>query len=275
MTDGQVTGFWVGYVVVGIVALIVHIWLSHAIGKAAERRNRSYWAFFWLSFFVSWIIMGIIVATLPNSSKSEESIPGHDSHDTGAAGTSGVQISSPRLVKCPLCAEEIKAEAVLCRYCKSDISDSVKQREGQVAAQLATAQAEEQANQEAESRARNSPRLQWRSRLHIAGKVPDEVLIEEVTDEGLLVLFVRSGEKPFLSKKVLKYLYRLELDVFGIHWFEMSLPLADELYNGMRAGEDVVITHSKGGVILNVAVETIQGSTQYRISISPGPAYFL
>jgi hypothetical protein len=133
MTDGQITGFWVGYAIVVVVGLAVHILLSHAIGKAAERRNRSYWAFFWLSFFVSWIIMGIIVATLPKppsasgnpSPEDPVRLPG----ETAGAGSAYSLTEQSETVACPFCAEEIKAKADICRFCNRDVSKQRKERE--------------------------------------------------------------------------------------------------------------------------------------------------
>lgn len=49
------------------VIVAVAIAVSLAIGKAAERKGRSRWAFFWISFLLfplGAIVMGIIVATL-------------------------------------------------------------------------------------------------------------------------------------------------------------------------------------------------------------------
>jgi uncharacterized membrane protein YczE len=52
-----------------ILILIVGVFvgLSWLIGRAAERKGRSKWAFFWLSLLLSplgIIVMGIIVATI-------------------------------------------------------------------------------------------------------------------------------------------------------------------------------------------------------------------
>ena len=49
----------VAFVILGFFAV-----LGGVIGHAAQRKGRSFWAFFWLSVLVSPIIMGIIAVTL-------------------------------------------------------------------------------------------------------------------------------------------------------------------------------------------------------------------
>jgi hypothetical protein len=113
MTQGEVAGFVFGWLIV----LVIWIWLSHAIGKAAERRGRAYWGFFWLSLLVSPIIMGIIVAALPYddaSGKAQTSAGGSDSR---------LQVSDT--AECPYCAEEVKVKALVCKHCGRDIGDKL------------------------------------------------------------------------------------------------------------------------------------------------------
>jgi len=50
--------------IAGLIVLVIWFWVSHVIAKAAARRGRSYWAFWWLSVLISPIITGIIVATI-------------------------------------------------------------------------------------------------------------------------------------------------------------------------------------------------------------------
>jgi amino acid transporter len=90
------------YGIAAIVSLVIHLIISGMVARAAMRKGRSYAAFFWLSFFFSWIIMSIIVATMQPISSAQ--------YTTG----SGTR-------KCPRCAEWISTEATLCKHCKSDV----------------------------------------------------------------------------------------------------------------------------------------------------------
>lgn len=63
-----------------LVGIALSILVSLAIGRAAERKNRSKWAFFWISFLLfplGAIVMGIIVATIapPASPEPESTTP--------------------------------------------------------------------------------------------------------------------------------------------------------------------------------------------------------
>lgn len=48
-----------------LVGLAVIIYVSHLIGKAAERKHRSYGSFFALSLLLSPLITALVVAALP------------------------------------------------------------------------------------------------------------------------------------------------------------------------------------------------------------------
>jgi hypothetical protein len=57
-----ITGFeWLG-----TLAVIAIFWIvpSFLVGKAAAKKKRSFWAFFFISFFFSWVLGGIIVAIM-------------------------------------------------------------------------------------------------------------------------------------------------------------------------------------------------------------------
>ena len=84
--------FWVG--------------LSAIAAVIASKKGRSAVGFFLLAFFLSPII-GILAALIasPNVNKVEAS-----------------QIASGDSKKCPFCAEIIKSEAVVCRYCGKDVT---------------------------------------------------------------------------------------------------------------------------------------------------------
>ena len=90
------------YGIAAIVSLVIHLIISGMVARAAMRKGRSYAAFFWLSFFFSWIIMSIIVATMQPISSAQ--------YTTG---------SDTR--KCPRCAEWISTEATLCKHCRSEV----------------------------------------------------------------------------------------------------------------------------------------------------------
>jgi MFS family permease len=82
-----------------IVGLIIWIVLCYFIGRAAERKNRSYASFFLIAFFVSPILAAVIVAALPPSREME--------------------IAKGRLVACTECAEAIQPEARICPFCRA------------------------------------------------------------------------------------------------------------------------------------------------------------
>lgn len=70
--------------------------LSPLVGLAASKKGRSFWAFFWVSFFVGILIPAIIVATM---------------NQPEATAQGALKI-------CPQCAENVKDAAVVCRYCR-------------------------------------------------------------------------------------------------------------------------------------------------------------
>lgn len=84
---------------VAIVGLIIWILVVcyYFVGRAADRKDRSFTAFFLIAFFVSPITGAIIVAAIPPSPEME--------------------IAKGRLRACHQCAEAIQLRAKKCPYC--------------------------------------------------------------------------------------------------------------------------------------------------------------
>lgn len=55
-----------GYEWVGTLAFILIAWVgpSLLVARAAKAKKRSFWAFFFISFFFTWVLGGIIVAIM-------------------------------------------------------------------------------------------------------------------------------------------------------------------------------------------------------------------
>lgn len=69
------------------------------VARAALTKNRSWFAFFWLSLIATSLVMSVVVAALPTA---EEHLPNRR--------------------RCPHCAEFVRCEASLCRYCGSTLT---------------------------------------------------------------------------------------------------------------------------------------------------------
>jgi hypothetical protein len=99
--------------------------LAIPVAYVAAQKGRSAAGFYFLSFFLSFFIGILVVLALPTISQ-----PSPNDRD---------QIES---VKCPFCAEWVKAEASVCRFCGRDIVASL---EAQALAEQASAMEAEKA----------------------------------------------------------------------------------------------------------------------------------
>lgn len=100
-----------------IVGIALNIAFSGLVAYVASQKGRSPIAFFYLSFFCSFFV-GILVALALPAVQSKETMSRYSSQ---LAYKNGEQI-----VKCPHCAEWVKAEAKVCKHCGREIEQSVQ-----------------------------------------------------------------------------------------------------------------------------------------------------
>ena len=91
------TGADVALIIAVGVLIIIWVVVAYFVARAAENKERSFWAFWCISLFVSPILGAVIVAALPASLKTN--------------------IAKGRLKACPRCAEGARPRALMCPHC--------------------------------------------------------------------------------------------------------------------------------------------------------------
>lgn len=99
------------------VILIVNAGFSAIVAYVAKQKGRNTSAFFWLSFFLSFLVGILVVLAIPSQDK-QTPISIDSNFTKNAAGEN--------LAKCPYCAEWIKAEAKVCKHCGKEVSSELE-----------------------------------------------------------------------------------------------------------------------------------------------------
>lgn len=96
--------------------LIIWVGLAAIVGVAAAKRDRSGGGWFFLSLLISPLIAGLLMLALgnPNSAGRYQA----DQEVEPRSKSFGPILSK----KCPDCAEMVKADARICRFCRHEFS---------------------------------------------------------------------------------------------------------------------------------------------------------
>ena len=105
LSDGAVT----------LVIVVLLLYFLPAVVASARRHNQRV-AIFWLNLFLGWTFLGWIAAfvwafTNPLLSQAN-----------GASGSLAVARRPSAMKVCPRCAEEVKAQALICRFCNHEFA---------------------------------------------------------------------------------------------------------------------------------------------------------
>lgn len=139
---------------------VISLWLGFAflVGQLATTRNRSRAGWVIRAILVSPIVALVFLYAVP---KREPEIA------KGSASGNFLILKGEELVKCPFCAELIKAEAKVCRHCSREVGDAIESLREKDVASAAEAEsakhAEVLANLAAEEEARVARRAKRKS----------------------------------------------------------------------------------------------------------------
>ena len=96
-----------------VIILIVNGLLAFIPAYIAREKGRSFVAFWWLSFATTVVIGLIAVLAMPQLSADQMAQRDIEPRFDGV----------PRELQCPFCAEFVKSEAKICKYCGKDVEE--------------------------------------------------------------------------------------------------------------------------------------------------------